>query len=275
MSRLDRTLAALGRRNEGAFMPFLVIDDPSRAQSLELSRAVIRAGADLVEYGLAFSDPPADGPAIQAAGRRARAAGATTRGAFEYLAQVRAETEIPIALLVYYNLILAQGVEAFYRAAHDAGVDAILVADLPVEESGPMVAAAKAHEIAPIFIASEVTSDRRLGAVLGDASGYLYLVARIGVTGTQSELDRGLDAVIERVKGRTDLPLFAGFGLSEPRHVEAVIRAGASGAISGSAIAKMIEERLDKPVEMLAAVEDFCRRMKAATIPSTRGAFRC
>jgi tryptophan synthase alpha chain len=263
--RLQRTFSALAEKNEAALMPFLVIGDPSMNTSDELAMALVRGGADLLEFGLAFSDPPADGPVIQAAGKRALTAGADTESAFAFLTRLRVKTEAPIALLLYYNLVLARGVDAFYRRAKAAGVDAILVADLPVEESEEMVRAADAHGIAPIFIVSERTSAARLEQVADKGRGYLYLVARAGVTGERTNVQTGLDAVISAVRKKTSLPLLAGFGLSTPDHVRAVLEAGADGAITGSALVKRIEENLGDEAKMIASVESFVRSMKEAT----------
>lgn len=264
MSRLDETLEALRRRKEGAFVPFLVIGDPDLPASHALVDALI-PHADVLEFGFAFSDPPADGPVIQAADRRALDAGIRTEDAFAFLSEVRARTDKPIALLLYYNLILSQGVDRFYARAKAAGVDAILVADLPIEEADEALAAAEAHGVAPIFIVSALTTNARLERVLRRASGYLYLVARIGVTGEQRDVDSELAEVVRRIRSKTELPLLAGFGLSTPAHVAAVLKAGADGAISGSAVVRRIEQNLGNREAMLDAVGGFAAEMKTAT----------
>jgi tryptophan synthase alpha chain len=265
LERIDRVFAELRQRGEGAFMPFLVIGDPDPKTSLDLASALIRAGADLLEFGLPFSDPPADGPVIQAAGKRALARGATTDRALEHIREVRRATETPIALLLYYNLILQRGVSEFYRQAAQAGVDAILVADLPIEEADASLDAAERHRIAPIFIVSELTSERRLEAISPRAKAYLYLVARLGVTGERGSVDQGLGGVIARVRRKTRLPLLAGFGLSKPDHVREVIEKGADGAIVGSAIVQRIEQSLGNVTRMIDDVESLARQMKRAT----------
>lgn len=251
-------------------MPYLVIGDPSFAQSRKLATALLAGGADMLEFGLAFSDPPADGPVIQAAGKRALAAGADTDRAFDYLTSVRAETTAPIALLVYYNLVLNTGVRNFYARAHRAGVDAILVADLPLEESAEAIAAATDHDIAPISIISELTTRARLEQLAKLGRGYLYLVARLGVTGQRDQLGADLTGLIARVREVTALPLLAGFGLSSPRHVREVIDGGADGAISGSAVVQRIADNLRDETRMLTEIERFAREMKEATRPGPR-----
>lgn len=265
MSNLEKTFEALRKKREGAFMPFLVIGDPTFEQSLEATSALIRGGADLLEFGLAFSDPPADGPVIQNAGKRALAAGITTARAFEFLARVRAMTDAPIALLLYYNLVLSAGVTDFYRRARAAGVDAILVADVPVEESEVVTAAAEAHGIAPIFIVSELTTPARLDQIARKARGYIYVVARVGVTGERAELATGLAQLLGDIKARTRLPLLAGFGLSRPDHVTAVMGAGADGVIVGSAVVQRVEHNIKDTKAMVNELESFARSMKAAT----------
>jgi tryptophan synthase alpha chain len=266
LERAEAALAGLRSKKEGAFMPFLVIGDPDPKTSMELSSALLRGGADLLELGLAFSDPPADGPVIQAAGKRALESGATTELAFEHISGIRSRTDKPIALLIYFNLVLQKGVGEFYRRAADAGVDAILVADMPVEEAGSVLEAAEKHRIAPIFIVSELTAEKRLELIAKHAQAYLYLVARLGVTGQRGSIDRGLKSVIERVRRRTALPVLAGFGLSKPEHVREVMAQGADGAIVGSAIVQRIEHNLDDKTRMIDAVESFAREMKSATV---------
>ena len=265
MTRLDERLASL-RSREGAFVPFLVIGDPDLPTSHQLVDA-IAPHADILEFGLAFSDPPADGPAIQAADKRALDAGITTEAALRFLGEVSARCDTPIALLIYYNLILSHGVDRFYRRAKESGVDAILVADLPIEEASESLAAAERHGIAPIFIVSELTTPERLKLILSHARGYLYLVARIGVTGEQSEVDRELAGVIARIREQTALPILAGFGLSTPDHVQAVMKAGADGAICGSAIVRRIEANLGDPAKMKSDLAAFALSMKQATRP--------
>ncbi|HBN07457.1 MAG TPA: tryptophan synthase subunit alpha [Cyanobacteria bacterium UBA8530] len=265
MKKSDR-LEKLFSLSNKLFMPFLVIGDPDLETSLALSEGLIRGGADLLEFGIPFSDPPADGPVIQAADQRALLAGMDTDKAFEFLKKVRAKTEAPIALLLYYNLVFRYGVEEFYRRAAEVGVDAILIADLPVEEARSALEAAKKCGIAPIFIVSELTSQDRLDKILEEARGYLYLVARLGVTGQQKEVSGNLFEVIERLKKKSELRIFAGFGLSQPEQVREVLRLGADGAICGSAIVGRIEENLGDASAMVEAVEAFCREMKAATI---------
>jgi tryptophan synthase alpha chain len=265
MKRLEAKLASLRQKEEGIFMPFLVLGDPDRATSIALAEALVRAGADVLEFGFAFSDPPADGPVIQAADQRALAGGVTPSSSFEMLAELRKKTELPFTLLVYWNIVLRFGIEAFYRRAAEVGVDAVLVADLPIEEAKESLRAAKAAGIAPIFIVSERTTPARLERVLAVAEGYLYVVAHLGVTGARQAIDPRLAETIASLRGKTQLPLLAGFGISSPDHVQRVLASGAEGAIVGSALIAEAAKHLDDPKAMIAGVEDLARELKSAT----------
>ncbi len=269
MSR-DRIGAMIGRlsaRGEGAFVPFLVLGDPDYEQSLRLIDALVEAGADMLELGFAFTDPPADGPVIQLADQRALAAGMTPVRSFELLAEVQRRHAIPVGLLIYYNLILQYGVEAFYARCAEVGVDGVLVADLPLEEAAAVVGPAHAAGVAPVFIGSSLSSDERLAAIAEYASGYLYAVTRIGVTGSEEELDAALAAELERFGRIVGLPVLAGFGLSTPAQVAQVLAGGAQGAISGSAIVRRVATHLDNPEQMIEAVGSLAASLKAATRP--------
>jgi tryptophan synthase alpha chain len=266
MSRLDHVIAGCRSRGEGVFMPFLVIGDPDFETSLGLVDALVEAGADVLEFGLAFSDPPADGPIIQAADERALRAGITTERAFVWLAEVhRRHPHTPVALLLYYNLILQHGVDRFYERAAACGVDAILVADVPLELAGPCLEAAGRHGIAPIFIATELTRDERLTALAAHGRGYLYAVARLGVTGEQQALEAGLAQQIARFKAGVPLPCLVGFGIGSPEQARQVLDAGADGVIVGSAIVRRIAQNLADPTLMREAVRSFAASIKEAT----------
>jgi tryptophan synthase alpha chain len=264
-ARLSKLFAELRARKEGAFMPYLVVGDPDLPTSMALASSMIEAGADILELGIAFSDPPADGPALQAASKRALAAGVRTEHALEAIRAIHERHRVPIALLLYYNLVMQHGVERFYARAKAAGVDAILIADLPIEEAGEVLAIAAKHDIAQIFIVSELTTPARLEKIAALAKGYVYLVARLGVTGVQSEVGANMSEVIARVRTKISLPILAGFGLSTPLHARAVLAAGADGAIAGSVFAKLIEAQLRDRPAMKAEVEALACELKRAT----------
>ncbi len=262
--RLRTVIQARRARGEAVFMPFLVLGDPDPETSLDLARALVRAGADILEFGFPFSDPPADGPVIQAADTRALAAGTTPELCFELLARLRTETDRPFTLLMYWNLILQFGVDAFYRRAAEVGVDAVLVADLPLEEAEPAVVAARAQGVAPICIVSELSTDARLAALAPLADGYLYVVTALGITGTRASLGAALAPTLARARAASPLPLLAGFGISTPEHVAEVRAAGADGAIVGSALIRALEARLGNPAAAVAAVETAARALAEA-----------
>lgn len=263
--RLNRLLEELRVKKEGAFMPYLVVGDPDLPTSMALATALVNAGADILELGIAFSDPPADGPALQAASKRALTSGVRTEQAFEFLKALHEKHAVPVALLLYYNLVLQHGVDRFFERAKACGVEAILIADLPIEEAAEVIAASIKHGVAPIFIVSELTTEARLAAILGLARGYLYLVARLGVTGIREKVDDSVNDVIARVRKQTELPILAGFGLSTPAHVGSVLTAGADGAIAGSVFARLIEKHLGDRRTMVSEVELLARELKRAT----------
>jgi len=265
MNRLEITLRDFDSKNEGVLMPFLVIGDPSLDTSMALTETLVTAGADVLEFGFPFSDPPADGPVIQAADERALSAGVTPHDCFMFLDEVRRRFDKPVVLLIYYNLILQYGPEAFYARAAEAGVDGILVADVPLEESLSLVTLSSHHGIAPIFIVSELTTSERLEKTLALAKGFLYLVAKVGTTGERGTLDTQVASIIERIKSQTDLPVLAGFGIAQPAHVGPILRAGGDGVICGSAIIRRIAENLTEPQKMLRELHTFVTSMKDAT----------
>lgn len=267
-SRLERAIGEAQQQGRGVFMPFLVIGDPDLETSHLLTDALVAAGSDILEFGFAFSDPPADGPTIQAADDRALATGMTPSMAFEYLREVRSRHRQPIVLLMYYNLILQYpgGVKGFYQRAAEVGVDAVLVADLPIEMAQDALAAAAGSGIHPVFIVTATTEPDRLKALGQASSGFTYVAARAGVTGEQQDIAVGMADTLALIKLQIDLPLLCGFGISTPGHVASVLAAGADGAIVGSAVVKRIESNLGDPQAMVSAVAELAGAMKAATV---------
>ncbi|MEI5638470.1 MULTISPECIES: tryptophan synthase subunit alpha [unclassified Pseudoalteromonas] len=266
MKRYDAMFAQLKEKDQGAFVPFVTIGDPGKAQSLEVIKALIDGGADALELGIPFSDPIADGPVIQAANNRALAAQVNTQDCLEIIAEVRRyNSDIPIGLLLYSNLIFARGIETFYQQAKAAGVDSILVADVPLHEAKLFRQTAMEHDVAPIFIATPNASDDTLRECATRGRGYTYLLSRAGVTGTDTAAQMPANEVVTKLVEYHAAPALLGFGISEPEHVKAAIQSGAAGAISGSAVVKIIEQHLDEPKTMLFELKTFVERMKAAT----------
>ncbi|MBW2276073.1 MAG: tryptophan synthase subunit alpha [Deltaproteobacteria bacterium] len=264
--RYQALFSDLEQRGEGAFVPFVVLGDPSLGASLEIVEALVRGGADALELGIPFSDPIADGPVIQSAAVRALVAGATTAGCFEVISAVRERhPAIPIGLLVYANLVVAPGPSSFYRRAARAGVDSVLVADVPVFEAGQFVAAAGDVGVDPVLIVPPNADDSRLAQIARAARGYTYVVARSGVTGVNEHLRTDRSELIGRLIELGAPPSLVGFGVSRPDHVRSVLEAGAAGAISGSAVVAIVEQHLERPGPMLDRIREFVGEMKDAT----------
>jgi tryptophan synthase alpha chain len=257
----------LKEKGEGAFVPFCVVGDPDPELSLEIIATLAGAGADALELGLPFSDPVADGPVIQKADVRALNAGASVKSAFEIIKTARTGApDMPIGLLVYANLVEAPGRDEFYRQARDAGVDSVLVADVPTIEAAPFVESASRHDIHPVLIAAPNCTGDHLARVAELTSGYTYVVTRAGVTGTdQTARTQERKELLSRLKDLGAPPSLLGFGISEPAHVREALQAGAAGAISGSAVVERIEKNLGDPEKMLTGLRTFVKSMKDAT----------
>jgi tryptophan synthase alpha chain len=252
-------------KGEGAFVPFVVAGDPDFETSLEIVRTYVDNGADGLEIGFPFSDPVADGPTVQEADLRALNSGMTTKKGFEFIKKVREFTSLPIGILTYYNLIYKMGVEEFYRNASESGVNGVLSADLPPEEAGKAVEAARKFGIDPIFMTAQTTSNERLKMVNELCGGFLYVVAVMGVTGARSKLQSDTVQLISRVKHHSELPQVIGFGISRPEHVKEVISAGSDGVIVASALLELISQNLHDKEGMLQKIGSFTRELKDAT----------
>ena len=264
--RYDTVFTALVEKNEGAFIPFVIIGDPNAEQSFELIKTLIDSGADALELGIPFSDPSADGVTIQMAALRAINSGINTDICIDILAKVREYApNIPIGLLLYGNLVFARGIENFYRDMAEVGVDSVLIADLPLRESLPFRTAALKYGVAPIFIAPPNASDEILRNVASYGRGYTYVLSRAGVTGAETKAEKPGTALITALKEYRAAPSVLGFGISQPVQVKEALTAGAAGAISGSAVVKIIEKHLNEPDKMLVELKAFISDMKAAT----------
>ncbi len=266
MSRYEAMFERLGKVNQGAFVPFVTVCDPNPEQSLKIMETLVEAGADALELGIPFSDPLADGPTIQGANIRALESGATPAICFEQIGKIRAKyPELPIGLLMYANLVYSRGVDAFYEQCAKAGIDSVLIADVPTNESEEFVAAAKKHGIEPIFIAPPTASDDTLRSVATLGGGYTYLLSRAGVTGAETKANMPVGAMLDKLNQFDAPPSLLGFGISEPDQVKQALESGAAGAISGSAVVKIIESNTQKPDEMLNQLAAFVSSMKEAT----------
>ena len=258
-NRLARTLAGLRARRRCALIPYIMAGDPTPQATERLVDTLVASGADVVELGVPFSDPIADGPINQRAGLRAMAQGMGLRPALEVVTRLRARTTVPLAFMTYYNLIFQYGLERFCRDATSAGLDGLIVADLPPEEGGELIAAARQADLATVFLLAPTSTEARIRAVAEACTGFVYCVSRTGVTGVRDELPEGLRDLVLRIREQTAAPICVGFGLSRPEQVREVALV-ADGVIVGSAIVQMIE---DAPGE-LDRVGAFVRDLRAA-----------
>lgn len=283
MSRYSEMFSRLRAAGEGAFVPFVMLGDPTPEMSEEVVEALIDGGADALELGAPFSDPVADGPTIQRAHIRALEAGTGFADTLAVVERVRARhPEIPIGMLIYGNVPFSVGPRDFYAECARAGVDSVLLADVPVREGDAFSAAAAAAGVDAVYIAPPSADARTLDAVAASSRGYVYAVSRVGVTGTERAASTvGLAASVARLRADAAAPVMLGFGISRPDQVAEAIAAGADGAISGSATVKIVEAHAPAlaaaagpdgdPAALAAAVAamraelgDFVAAMKAA-----------
>ncbi len=236
MTRIDATFAALKARNKAAFVAFIMAGDPDYAHSLAVMRGLPAAGADIIELGMPFTDPMADGVAIQRAGHRALEAGMTLAKTLRMVAEFRAQNKAtPVVLMGYYNPIHSMGVAAFLTAAKSAGVDGLIIVDLPPEEDDELCLPAQAAGLNFIRLATPTTDANRLPKVLQNTSGFVYYVSITGITGAAEVNAASVAPEVARIKAATDLPVVVGFGIKTPEAAEAIARV-ADGAVVGSAI---------------------------------------
>lgn len=266
IDRYAKLFEQLDQKNEGAFVPFVMVGDPDISTSVNIINALISGGADALELGFPYSDPIADGPTIQQASIRALSNKIKTDDNFEIISQVRAaHPNIPIGLLLYSNLVLKRGIEKFYQDAMNAGVDSILIADVPLREADRFIAVAKQTGIKQILIAPPNASDDTLAEIGEKSQGYTYLLGRAGVTGAETAVTIPASALIDKLTQYKVAPPLLGFGISTPAQVKDAIQSGAAGAISGSATVNIIAENLSQPEIMLDKLQSFVTEMKAAT----------
>src|SRR3712207_4304815 len=246
MSRIAARFAALRRENRGALIPFVEAHDPDAGTSMAILRGLPAAGADLIEIGIPFSDPMADGPAIQGAAQRALKTGADTADVLAMVREFRAgDAETPVVLMGYYNPVLSYGVERFCAAAAAAGVDGLIVVDVPPEEADEVEPHTTAHDLDLIRLVAPTTDDARLPRVLAATSGFVYYVSITGITGTRSATAEHLAEVVPRIRRHTDLPVAIGFGIRTPQQAAEAARL-ADAAVVGSALVDTLAAGLDE-----------------------------
>ena len=260
MDRYADMFARLAAAGEGAFGAFVTLGDPDRDTSRLILDRLVEGGADMIEVGIPFSDPVADGPVIQASANRALAAGVRTADCLRLIADFRARhPRVPVGILTYANLVVARGRDAFYRSAAEAGADSVLVADVPMLEAGPFVDSAAKAGIAPVLIAAANTPPDRLARIAGLSRGYTYCVARAGVTGADEEVRLSHREMFAALRAHCAPPLVLGFGIARPDHVRKALASGAAGVICGSAIVSLIGNG------QLERLSGFVAELKAAT----------
>jgi tryptophan synthase alpha chain len=263
MSVIEARFAAANEEGEGALIVFVVAGHPSPEISLEVMRAVADAGADILEVGIPFSDPLADGPVIQAASQEALAQQVTPSQVLDLVQRLRRDRDIPVVIMTCFNPICQYGVEQFTKRASAAGANGIIVTDLPPEESAEWVAASRAQHLDTIFLVAPTSTSARVKKVVDIASGFVYCVSRMGVTGAQARLPADLPGFIGRIRQGTVKPVAVGFGISQPEHVAEVCRI-ANGAVVGSAVVSLID-REKKSAGLLDSVGRFVSGLKQAT----------
>jgi tryptophan synthase alpha chain len=253
MSRIQQTFARARAENRAAFVAYVCAGDPDFETSIEVCRALLKNGVDILELGVPFSDPLADGLTNQLAAQRALESGMTAARVFELVRRVREFSDAPIVFYTYYNLVFANGVDAYVRAAKAAGVDGILTLDLPPEEAAEVSKACAAHGVETVFIVAPTSPDDRIARIAAVATGFLYYVSREGVTGVRTEVAGNIPQMIARIRAKAKLPTVVGFGISTRAQV-AEVAAHADGVVVGSALVNIIRDHLKDRAKIVPAM---------------------
>jgi tryptophan synthase alpha chain len=271
---LKERFLELKERREGAHMPHVYYGDPNEEFSQNLIENLVESGADLIEFGIPFSDPTADGPTFQAACKRALKKGMTPARCIQGIRKLRKNgLEIPLVVTTYYNIPYVTGIGTFLSEIKKADVQAILVPDLPIEEASSLLKEGKKMGVHVIFQVAPTTTQFRLMKIANVASGFLYAMGVEGVTGARESLADSTLEMVSRVRRLTDVPVLAGFGISKREHATAVVSAGADGAIVGSAYADIYEKNLEKPEETLPEIRRLAKQIKQGCIEGYRHCF--
>jgi tryptophan synthase alpha chain len=260
--RIAETFARLRREGRPGLVTYTTAGDPDLPRSADILRALDRAGADVLEVGVPFSDPLADGPVIQRATERALAAGGNLQSSLTMISRVRGSIAAPIVIFSYANPLLRMGVRSFVARAAEAGVDGVLALDLPIEEAGEFRETLAGAGLDTIFLLSPTTTDARIRKAAELGRGFLYGISRLGVTGAREQVASGAEALVRRIRAQTAMPIALGFGISRPEHV-AEVTAYADAAVVGSALVALIAEASGTPA-LIERVEDYVRSLKGA-----------
>lgn len=243
MNRIDEKFKELKKAKKKAFITYTTAGDPDIKTSGDIAKALADNGADIIELGIPFSDPLADGPTIQKAVERSLKAGCTVKKVFDLVRSLRRVTDVPIVFMTYYNIVYNYGIERFSKDAKAAGADGLIVPDLPMEEAGPLMEASGKEDLHLIMLTAPTTPPARFSKIAAKSNGFIYHVSLTGVTGTRRSLSKGLEGDVKRLKALTSKPVCVGFGVSDPEQASDVAGA-ADGVIVGSAIIKIIEKGL-------------------------------
>jgi tryptophan synthase alpha chain len=255
MNRIETAFSRARLENRAAFVAYVCGGDPNLDDSLKVCRTLIEKGTDILEIGVPFSDPLADGLTNQLAAERALRAGMTQERLFSLVRSIREFSEVPIVLYTYFNLILAHGMETFARLATEAGVDGVLTLDLPPEEATEFDAACAQSGLKSVYIVAPTSPEDRIGLIASHATGFIYYVSQEGVTGERTSVAADLDARVRTIRTHTDLPVVVGFGISKPEHVKTVAQV-ADGVVVGSALVNCIAANPDDSALFLTALQD-------------------
>jgi tryptophan synthase alpha chain len=266
MNRLKQTFNQLRARGERAFIPFVTCGDPDLSTTRDLIFAYAEAGADIIEIGIPFTDPLADGPTIQRASERALAGGITMDNALDLIAEIRPQLEVPLVPMTYINPVYQIGYDRFAARCHEVGADAVIISDLPPEEGAAWVEAGRKHDVGTIFLVAPTSDEERLRCVSHVASGFIYAVARLGVTGARSDVPPEIGDLVTRLKQLTPTPVCAGFGFSSADQIEKTCRdTSVDGIVVASALIDRIEKTDGDTAAKVAAAKAYAHELKAAT----------
>jgi tryptophan synthase alpha chain len=267
MSGIAKVFQKLKAQGDGALIGYVTGGDPKPEFTPRIAEALIKGGVDILELGIPFSDPIADGPTIQAASVCALQVGTTPKMVLGMAGEIKRKCGVPIVILTYYNPVFRMGLENFFRLASNFGVDGVVVPDLPVEEAEAYREAAKSCGVDTVFLAAPSTSNERLRKIVMCTSGFLYVVSHFGVTGARETVEDSTVQLVKRVlpytKGR--VPLAVGFGVSKPEHAKRIIQSGADGVIVGSAFVNIVQKHQGDVGRMLEELEVTARKLKNAT----------
>jgi tryptophan synthase alpha chain len=264
---IEKKFQELKERGEAAHMAHLYYGDPNEEFSMKLAKTLAENGADMIEFGIPFSDPIADGSTFQAACERALKNGVTPAKCIKAIRKLRENgLEAPLVVTTYYNIPYIMGVNLFLKEIKRAGAQAVIVPDLPIEEAKPLIEQARKVGVHVILQATPTTSEERLKEILDNSSGFIYVIGIEGVTGARERLRKSTIKLVEKIRGYTDIPIMVGFGISKREHAKAITSAGADGVIVGSAYTQIYSKSLENPEKALPKIAQLARQIKQGCI---------